>query len=60
MKRELNAKEAAVYCGHTYGGFRHKVKHIRHRKERGRLYFLIADLDAFIADRSTTHEPEVA
>ncbi len=54
---ELTAADAAEYCGYTLR-YLYKTKGlIRHRKEGGVLYFAVADLDAFIADRSTTHEP---
>ena len=54
---ELSATEAAAYCGYTLGSFYLRVKEIRHRKERGRLYFPIEALDEFKAAQSTEHVP---
>ncbi len=54
---EITTAEAAEYCGYSLRYFYKRVKLIRHRKEGRGLYFAVADLDAFIADRSTTHEP---
>ena len=56
---ELNAEQAAAYCGYTLNTFYLKVKQIRHRKERGLLYFTVASLDEFKAAQSTEHVPTV-
>ena len=58
--RELRTPEAAAYCGYTLGSFYTKVGEIRHRKERGQLFFPIDALDEFKTARSTEHVPEPA
>ena len=58
--QELSTTEAAAYCGYTLGSFYLKVHKIRHRKERGRLFFPIDALDEFRAAQSYEHIPEPA
>ncbi len=54
---EMTTTEAAGHCGYKVGYFYRIKDRLRHRKEGGVLYFAVADLDAFIAGRSTTHIP---
>ena len=56
--REMGAKEAAAYLGYTLATFYTKVRLIRHRKERGVLYFTTAALDEFREAQSSEHVPE--
>ena len=55
--RELSTSEAATYCGYTLGYFYIILKQIRHRKERGRLFFPVDALDEFRASQSYEHVP---
>ena len=55
--RPLRAREAAAYCGYTLRSFYNRVREIRHRKERGTLYFFVKDLDEFKAAQSSEHVP---
>ncbi len=58
--RELSTTEAAAYCGYTIHSFYLRVNEIRHRKERGRLYFSVDALDEFKAAQSTERVPAEA
>ena len=58
--QELSTTEAAAYCGYTIRSFYWQVHKIRHRKERGRLFFPIDALDDFRAAQSYEHIPEPA
>jgi len=57
---ELTRAESASYLGYTYKGFSRIVHKIPHRRFRHRLYFMVADLDAFRESQSVEHTPEPA
>ena len=56
--REMGTREAAAYLGYTLKTFYTKVQEIRHRKERGVLYFTNEALDEFRAAQSSEHIPK--
>ena len=55
--RTIGTEEAAAYLGYTLASFYTKVKEIRHKKERGQLFFTTEALDEFAAAQSTEHVP---
>ena len=56
-EQEMGSREAAAYLGYTLGSFYTKVREIRHRKERGELFFSAEALDEFRAAQSVEHIP---
>ena len=57
-ERELTTAEAAAYLGYRLRSFYKRTRDIPHRKFRDRLYFKIADLNAFKESQTVQHVPQ--